>query len=172
MNTEKPRLLISSGYVVALMILVFSVSDVVMRMLPLRGGDTAWRIGAVGTVSGNIATWLLALLMISLTAFFMEHRRVLRTVAVFCVIGAVVTMLVVPFFLLDVLQLRRAIRSDTLLPFDVTMLRATLAIICTSAALLWMGIGGWKSTAAPRRKADASPAAMVVKPSRMAARSR
>jgi hypothetical protein len=168
-------MLIATGYGVALMILFFSITDVAMRMLPFRAGDTAWRIGAVGTVSGNIATWLLALLIICVTAYLLGHRLVLRTCAVLSLASAVVTFLVVPFFVLDFLELRRAVRTDTLLPFDVTMWRATLAILSTAAVLAWIGVGSWRSTTVRGKRADGEPAAaamMVSQPKVAAGRSR
>ncbi|CAN5724945.1 hypothetical protein BH23GEM8_BH23GEM8_08330 [soil metagenome] len=170
-GSEQTRMLIGAGYGVALMILFFSISDVVMRMLPFRAGDTAWRIGAVGTVSGNIATWLLALLIICLTAFLLGHRLVLRTLAVLRLVSAVVTFLVVPFFVLDFLELRRAVRADTLLPFDVTMWRATLAILSTAGVLAWIGIGSWRTTNVRGKRTDGDPAAaaMMVSPPKVAA---
>lgn len=170
MNAERSGLLIGAGYAVGIMILIFSISDVVMRMLPFRTGDTAWRIGAVGTVSGNIATWLLALFVICVTAYLLGHRLVLRGLAVLSFVSAVVTFAVIPFFVLDFLELRRAVRADTLLPFDVTMARATLAILLTSAVLMWIGLGSWRATTGRARRAGAAGSATLrVPPSSVAA---
>jgi hypothetical protein len=173
MNRETSRMLFSSGYAVAFILLSLSISDIVMRLLPFRAGDTAWRIGAVGTVSTLVATWLLGLLIIFVTAAWLEHRMVLRALSVVSMVAAVATILVLPFFALDTLELRRAIRPDTMLPYDVTMIRASLGIVMTAGALAWMSVGGWRTAGTPRKPKAGEPAAAALSlgsaPARVAA---
>jgi hypothetical protein len=159
MNIEKSRPLIASGYFIAAFVIVTASSDLLMRLLPLRAGETSWRMGAVGLASGTAPTLLTGLFIAVVTALVLGHRWVMRSFAVASVVAAVAILVVVPFFALDILEMRALVRPEGKTAYDMTVVRAVLALVFTAAALVWMGVAGWKSTAARHRERKGGEAA-------------
>jgi hypothetical protein len=109
-------------------------------------GNTAWRIGAVGIISLSVPTLLLALLISSLTALYLQHRIFLRVLAVLSLAGAVALLGVLPFFGLALLEMRALVPAEGRRGFDVAMARAGITVLGAAAALGWLGYAGWKTT--------------------------
>jgi MFS family permease len=146
MQMERARPLIASAYVVAFIMAAIAVADILGRLLPTQMGETAWRIGAVGIITLSVPTLLLALLITSLTAWYLEHRIFLRVVAVLSLVGAVALLGVLPFFAVDLLEMRGLVPAEGRRGFDMAMARAGLTVLGAAAALGWMSYAGWKAT--------------------------
>ncbi len=153
MDPQKSRSLISSGYIVATLWAIFSLIDLVVRLYPVRFSATTWRVGAVGLGSLSLATLLLALFILCVTASLLQHRRVLRTLSVLSVVAGVALASLLPLFLLDVIELRRLVPPEARLPFDWGMGRAAVMLLLSSGAFLWIGRSGWKATVVGRKSA-------------------
>jgi hypothetical protein len=158
MQPNRHRPLLASGYIVAFLWAAFSLIDLVVRLYPLRPEATAWRVGAVGLATLTLATLLLSLFILCTTAYLLQHRLVLRGLAVLSLAGAAALLTVVPFFALDVLELRRLVPAEGHGPFDWGMGRAAVMLVLAAGAFLWIGLTGWKATAVQQKaKAAASP---------------
>jgi MFS family permease len=145
MQTDRARPLVSSAYLVAFIMAAIAVADILGRLLPAQTGETAWRIGAVGIISLSIPTLLLALLITSLTAWYLQHRVFLRVLAVLSVVGVVALLAVLPFFALDLLEMRRLVPAEGRTGFDTAMARAGMTVLSGAAALGWLSYTGWKA---------------------------
>jgi hypothetical protein len=160
MESERSRSFIASSYGVALLMFGVAGTDVISRILPLRVGDTAWRIGSVGIVALSVPTLVLALLIGGVTAWYLQHRVLLRVMAVACLAAAVVMVGVLPFFALDVLELRRLVQPEARPSFHFAMGRAALTVLLTALLLGWTGWAGWRASAAGSRSVPAREKAM------------
>lgn len=122
-----------------------AVADMLARTLPLRPGDTTWRIGTVGIISLSVPTLLLALLVALLTAAHLEHRVLLRVLAGLSLAAALVMAAMLPLFGLDLLELRRLVAAEGRPSFDHAMGRAALTITGAAVATGWMAYAGWRA---------------------------
>jgi hypothetical protein len=145
MEIGASRRLFASGYLVAFVMGTVTFYDLFMRLRPFRPGDPTWRLGSVGTVSLNLPTILLALMIVALTAGVLRHVRALQAIVVLSILGSIAVLAALPFFALDVLQLRNLVQPDALTTVDLTMGRAVLTLLLTVVALAWMGSGSWRS---------------------------
>jgi hypothetical protein len=146
MQTDRARPLIASAYVVAFIMAAIAYADILGRLLPTQAGQTAWRNGAVGIISLSVPTLLLALLITSLTAWYLQHRIFLRVLSALSVVGPVALFGVLPFFALDLLEMRRLVPAEGRRSFDMAMARAGLTVLSAAAALGWLSYTGWKAT--------------------------
>jgi hypothetical protein len=146
MEVDRARPLISSAYVVAFIMAAIAAADVLGRLLPTQLGETAWRIGAVGIISLSVPTLLLALLISSLAALYLKHRTFLRVLAVLSLVGAVALLGVLPFFGMDLLEMRELVPAEGRRGFDTAMARAGITVLGAAAAMGWLSYAGWKAT--------------------------
>lgn len=151
MAADRSRPLVASAYGVAVLMLAVAAADVLGRILPLRLDQAPWRLGVVGVVTLSLPTMLLAVLVAALAAWRLEHRRVLRTIAILAAASSVLLVLVLPFFALDVIELRRLVQPDGRASFHATMARAALTVLAAAAVAAWVAFAAWK--AAGRRPA-------------------
>lgn len=143
MTSERARVLYSASYGVAFVMLATAVADVVGRILPLRLGIPAWRIGSLGVVTLQVPTLLLALLLASLAAWHLQHRLVLGLLSGISLAVSLVFVVVLPYFFLDLLELRGSLDVEALAGFDMGMGRAALTIILAAVVSGWMGYAAW-----------------------------
>jgi hypothetical protein len=146
MQTDRVRPLIATAYMVAFIMAAVAVADVLGRLVPPQMGETAWRIGAVGIISLSVPTFLLALLITSLAAWYLGHRLLLRVLAGVSLIGAVALLGVLPFFALDLIEMRGLVPAEGRRGFDLAMARAGLTVLGAAAALVWLSYAGWNAT--------------------------
>lgn len=140
------RPLTFAAYTMVFFIGTAPLLEKVISVLPGGLGNTAWRYGTVGVISGALTLPLLALALAVGLALILEHRRTMRVLAMLAGLGALLPVIVVPLFLLDAVQLRNALNEDVLLAFYV----ATAAAVFKMSAAVVLGsmtaVGSWRST--------------------------
>jgi hypothetical protein len=163
MEAERARRLVSTAYWVAFIMAAVALADVLGRVLPPRFGDTTWRLGTVGIATLSLPTLLLALLIASLTAWYLQHRLVLRGLAVLGMTGAVLLLAAVPFFALDLLELRSVVAPEARASFHVAMGRAGLTVLAAAAAAAWIAVAAWRAgrTSRSEVRSKAAPAPLI-----------
>lgn len=147
------------GYGIATMLILIPLADTVVGTLPLRAGDVAWRFGAAGLFSRAIMTPLLGLFLCAAIAAALDHRRVIRVVAVMSGVTALLLMGVVGLFMLDALQMRSQVRPDAKPAFDTA---TALALAKYGAGILLLtvfAIRAWKASRKVAQRRTASLAA-------------
>ncbi len=100
------RRVAAAAYLLAALLIVFTSMDLVQSVWPIRAGDVQWRVLSVGLLSRMLITPLLGLVVAYFAALLMEHRRVLRTLAVLEALLAVLLVVGIGFYALDALELR------------------------------------------------------------------
>ncbi len=154
-------------YLMGLAIIIVPMVEFVLTVSPLSPTIVSWRYGAVGLLSRSIMTPMVGLVVIFGTAVLLEHHRVQRGVMVLGFVGAVVLLLALGVFALDLLQLRRQVRPDAKTAYDVASATALLKLFAVTAVLLAFGVSGLKMvrrTSARRHHASTAP--LVSRPER------
>jgi hypothetical protein len=146
MPIKPNRTVIAGAYAVALLLVLVPVSEMLLRVWPLRVTEASWRFGAIGLFSNALLTPLLGLTFAGMLAFLFGHRRAVRTLSVVLIAGAIVLASSMAVFALDALQMRGNVAANAQTAFDVASAQALLklGLFVTVGAVL--GIGGWRST--------------------------
>jgi hypothetical protein len=137
-------------YLLLAILLVWPVVDLVVNTWPPRPMTLMWRYGFFGLASGFVHTPLLALGLGVVVSNTYAHRRMLRVVAVICLLGALALLGVCVIFPLDAMD-AAALRGSSM-PAVQASLQTTGAVIAVAKhatgaiALLLLGIGGWRSS--------------------------
>ncbi len=154
-------------YVVAFGFILPTLMEFLLVSLPPRLGDVRWRFGGVGVLFNTaLLPPLIGLTLIVFAAMHLEHRRVARVVSILALVRAAVLVLLMPFFMLDYLQLRKLVNPQALRAFDLTTLKATLTGLVMVAIAIAVGMAGLRSTRLPKlaaaRRAPRTTANPVV----------
>jgi hypothetical protein len=138
-------------YVVAFGFLLPTLMEFLLVSFPYRVGSVQWRFGAVGLIFNTVLLPpLVGLALIMFAAVQLDHRRVARTVSILALVVAAVLVLLLPFFLLDFLQLRKLVNPQALRAFDLTSLKATLTGLVMLCVAIALGISGLRATRLPK----------------------
>ncbi len=162
----KPNLPDASPWVVrgmyffAFLLVFWPVADFVTNTVPLQFGNPQWRYGFAGLMAGYLNTPLLGLVLAIGLALWQRHGGVLRFLAVIQVLGALVLLLVMAMFALDVVQVRAGRPPASLPSFIAGAVISEGKHFTSVVALLLLGIGSWKSV--PRQaESRADPGIMM-----------
>lgn len=151
------RWLMVSLYGVALALYLYPIADLAFTMVPVRGDAVQWRYGAVAFAAQTLWSQLLALGLVSVVAFLLGHRIVLRLVAVYCVVLSLIIVAAMASAALDFVQLRRAASPLAHPKFDAGAMRLFAQCGLSVPILILLGMGSWKAgrgLASSRTKGD------------------
>jgi hypothetical protein len=93
-------------YLFGLALILTAAIDLFTTVWPLRPTDIAWRYGFLGLTAGYLQTPTLGLLVIALTAAWQRRPLILHTVGSVSLALALILLLAMGMFALDVLQIR------------------------------------------------------------------
>jgi hypothetical protein len=96
-------------------------------------------------MSAYLHTPTLALVLAMGLAFVLGHGKSLRLFSVLCLLGALVLLIVLVLFPLDVIQLRSVTPEERLPAFQAGAVLAALKHLTGFVALLLLGVGGWRT---------------------------
>jgi hypothetical protein len=150
-------------YLIAFLLVATPLVDYTMNIAPFRFGDVGWRYGVVGLLSGFLLTPLLGCALAAAVASLARQPRMVVAVAALNVLGGGLLLVALLLFALDALQIRNITAPAQLDIFDKAVGRAMLKHLSTSAALLWLGIGGLRAgvTEPPAAAVRAAPAIAI-----------
>lgn len=139
-------------YFAALVLIVSNFFDLGATIWPFRPGTPEWRYGAIGLTGGFLLTPLLGIVVAMIVA---ASRKQWVGMLVFTIPGLVIgagVLLMVPFFLLDTIQVRSSVNPDMMGPFQFGAGKALFKLVTGGAAMLWCGIVGLRWVLARRRE--------------------
>lgn len=129
-------------------------------------GSMEWRFGFQGLIYGSLFYLLLALLLAALTAGYFSHRRTLVAVGVVAVAAAVLLLAGLPFFVLDTLQLRKALNPGVFQSYkEAAMKGAALGALAIPVFLVFGHgiIKGSRSIPGARAAGDRQAAVPLIR---------
>lgn len=93
-------------YLFAAMLVLLPLSDLFSTAFPPRLTDLNWRYGFMGLGAGYLQTPLLGLVIAAGVAYWQSHAGMLRTLGVLGVVLAVLVLMVVVLWPMDVMRIR------------------------------------------------------------------
>lgn len=135
------RALRAPAYFVAAMVTLFPILDFFVTVWPLQGGNIRWRVAAVGQLAGGMMTVFLGLFIALMLAFLFDQPRLQRTLAALSGLLTALLLVLAVLFALDWAQLRRDVRPEVHLAFDVVSMQAEVKLLVelVGAALFTLG---------------------------------
>jgi len=130
--------------------------------MPPRLGEVSWRFGAMGLVTNTFAASLVGLLILYGTAVSLGQRRAVRALSVLSGLGAALLLALLVLFALDSVSMRALAVSASKRNFDVAIVQAGVKGGLSLLALLGLGIGGWRTSAAALAERRPSARAGIV----------
>lgn len=155
-NTQIPGELALGGYLISALVGIVPAFDNALLAWPLRPGDAHWRFGTVGVMTRALPPLALGLLLAMVLAIVVVDRWRLRLVSVLSGLLSATLLIVVPFFLLDALQLRTTVQAQALRAFDVSAVAAVVKMLLTATAAAGVARAGWKASGRMRLPESAS----------------
>jgi hypothetical protein len=128
MSMKPNRAVIAGAYAVALLLVLVPLSEMTLRVWPLRMAEPSWRFGAVGLFSNALMTPLLGLTFAGMLAYIYGHRVTIRTLAVLLGVSGLVITGAIGMFILDALQMRASVVPEAKLAFDVASAQALMKL--------------------------------------------
>lgn len=117
-------------YFGAAVILVVEVIEILAMVLPPHAGVASWRFGLFGITVSRMPMFVLADAMFLAAALVLDNRRTLLVAAAVHLALAILVLPAMAFYTLDALLLRRAVRPQIRMSFDLTAFRAlTVALV-------------------------------------------
>lgn len=142
---DRHRHLVGAAYFISILIILFAYLDFALNVWPLNAGEARWRFGVVGVFSSYTGWLLLGYLLLLWFAMTAGNRGLLKVIAIFCLLEAVVLLLATLAFPLDVLQLKRNVPPADLWTFEAAAGRTVFKNLLSVVAFLWMAVAGLKA---------------------------
>lgn len=141
------RPLAVSLYGVAAILVVLPITDTVLSLWPLHTGDLIWRFGAAGIIASHALLMpLIGLLLASVTAVLLEHRRTLRGLSVVAAVVGLAVAVGIGLFALDVVQTRARVEPGAQAGFDSASLRVFIRMGLVVPAAIAIAAGSWAAS--------------------------
>jgi hypothetical protein len=144
------RRVAAAAYLLAAILILFTVMDLVQSVWPIRVGDVQWRVLSVGLLSRMLITPLLGLVIAYAAALLLEHRRVLRTLAVLEALLALILVVGMGFYALDALELRARITEGNR-NYDLGIAFSFVKYALGFAALAVLTVSQWRTASGMRK---------------------
>lgn len=149
-------------YFIGGLLIVLPTLDLLLNAWPLQPGDFRWRFGVVGLLASYLLTPLLGVAVLGATSALMPSALARRTIAVLNLAGAALLVAATVLFLLDLLQLRPALRPDAVASFDVANVRTVIKLLLGATALAWLGVAGLRQSRAAATVPQPRPAHRAI----------
>lgn len=130
-----------AAFLLALMLIVFPISEVVVSAWPARPAELAWRFGAMGYLSRALMTPMLGLGIAVFWASFSRNRTLLLSLTVLALLSALFLMVIAVLFILDSVQLRGQLEAELQAPYAVTTIQALVKFGFASVTMLLLAFG-------------------------------
>lgn len=141
--TRKPALpdLATAVYLACAVLILSPLIDMGATLWPFRYGESGWRYGAVGLLSGFLLTPLLGTVMAMVLATSLSHRTLLRLLGVFSLACGIGLLLGTGLFTFDALQVRSQLPPEGYSAFEMNAGRVGIKtfVVAVSQLLLFVG---------------------------------
>jgi hypothetical protein len=146
----RSRFLTRTGYGLAAVLVVLPVLEPIVTLLPPQPGEIAWRLQAFGVISMSLALPIAGGVAALVTAYLLEHRRVMRALAAGALLGALLITAAAAMFVLDLVQYRGAVPAELAEYYRAAGVVYLSAFALAAAFLAWIGIAAWRASRASK----------------------
>jgi chromate transport protein ChrA len=131
-------------YAVAFLLVAFPLVDFLQSIRGFQPGNLQWRFATVGLLSGVLLTPILGVIVAMVVAAIRGHALVQRLLAILNLLAAVVLLVLLIGFVLDLLQLRSIVPEAGRAEFRSASMRAVVKHLSASLVLFFLGWRGWR----------------------------
>lgn len=149
--------LIRGIYLFGIALILHAVIDLSTTVWPVRITEMAWRYGFLGLGAGYLQTPMLGLLLIAATALWQGDLGLARGVGTALMVSAVVLLLAVALFVLDVVQVRQLQVAEAQTGVLYGGLLQAVKYVLASIILAAMGLGFIQSVKTARSQVPLAP---------------
>ncbi len=149
--------LIQGIYLFGFALILHAVIDLSTTVWPLRVTEMSWRYGFLGLGAGYLQTPTLGLLLIAGTALWQGDLGLARGVGAALTVSALVLMLAVALFMLDVVQVRQLAAAEAQAGVLYGGLWQAVKYVLASIILAAMGRGLIQSVKTARSEVPLAP---------------
>lgn len=149
---KRSRLLIATGYWLALLLLVLPLLEPVVTLLPPRPEQVRWRLQAFGALSQALLLPLLGGVVAIATAVLLGQRRVVRILALVAFLASLVLASATVLFALDFVEYHRSIDPALRPHYRVAGIVYFTAFTLGTAFLVWVGAVARRAAGRSRRR--------------------
>ncbi|MCH1571901.1 MAG: hypothetical protein L7S64_11205 [Longimicrobiales bacterium] len=149
--------LIRGIYLFGFALILHAVIDLSTTVWPLRVTEMSWRYGFLGLGAGYLQTPTLGLLLIAGTALWQGDLGLARGVGAALTVSALVLMLAVALFMLDVVQVRQLAAAEAQAGVLYGGLWQAVKYVLASIILAAMGRGLIQSVKTARSEVPLAP---------------
>jgi hypothetical protein len=148
-HDSRLRKLVGLLYVAGAFLVADQVADLIATIAtaPVQLSSAQWRFGVFGLLVTRGSVFLVAEVMLWTAAVVLDHRNVIRSLAVLNLLLAAALAAGLGLFGLDALELRRQVKAGSGPRYDAAAARAILITLCGVVLLAWSGFAGWAATA-------------------------
>lgn len=164
MLDDRKKRLFGIGYLMAAMMIAVPCLELVANAWPLTPTAARWRFGAIGYLGNVLVVPMLGVCLAVATAAALGQRRMLRTLSVLSLLGAVCMVGFAGSLFLDALELRVGVNQALIRSYDIASAKALTSLGFASLIFLGLGITGWRASAASRSAATSKDARRVATP--------
>lgn len=159
------RHLSAPTYLVAFLFLFVPLLDLIVSVWPLQFGNLRWRVAMVGQLSGGLMTVFLGFLLALAIATVLDQPRMQRAIVALSGLLAVLLLVIIGLFVLDIFQLRGAVRVEVRRAFDMIAVQAFIKLVLAlvgSVLFVLAGIRAARDEQKSRRSRGAAEGPVVM----------
>jgi hypothetical protein len=156
------RVLAPAGYMLAMLLVVFPLSEVATSSWPVRALDPGWRYGALGFLSRALMTPMLGLGLAVMLAVTGRNDRFAFFITVLSFVSAVLLLAVASIMALDAQQVSYLLQEDLRPAFAATTVHALAKFGWASITMLLLGLGLTKLRKKQEERRSDESAGVVV----------
>lgn len=145
-HTDSLEPFLAPLYFIALLLIATPAMDFATSVLPLRVASIEWRFATVGLLSGFLLTPLLGVVIAIALAAYAEHHRFLRMLSIVNGVVALLLVVLMVFFALDIVQLRSVVQAQAKEAFQGAALKAVIKYVAFILALAWLSVRGMRAS--------------------------
>jgi hypothetical protein len=153
--------LIGPAYLVALLLICTPALDFFSGIQPITLNNIQWRFGAVGLMAGFLLTPLLGIVVAMGVAAYADHGVFQRILAILNITIAMMCLVLLIFFTLDILQLNNQVDAEAVGQFRSAAWKALAKHLGFIIVMGWLGLAGMKISA-HTMKASRQPSGSIV----------
>jgi hypothetical protein len=130
------------GYLLATVLISFSLVDGLLNVWPIRWGEVSWRYESVELLSHGLPTPLLAVAIAYFIALALDKGRPLRGIARFSWVFAAILVAAIPLFVHDTLLIHNQADPTPRPGFQITSMATLLKFFMASLFLIAIAFYG------------------------------
>ncbi|HEV8611884.1 MAG TPA: hypothetical protein VGQ73_00150 [Gemmatimonadales bacterium] len=143
-------------YLVAAIFVLTPCVDIIANVAPLHFQVAAWRFGATGVASNYLISIVFGAALAMTVAITSGTRFTMRTLGVLGMLAAMALLLASVYLLLDMLQLRGQVPSESLDAFQTGGWKTFFKLVSTALALGTIALALFRAAAQARSAAAAA----------------